>query len=139
MKFLQYTLLLAVICLSGAMQAQSQIQSKEDYKKVQASINAVSKRLFEYARLYPTYSFAAQYDDAGKVVAMDVKGVPNSEDAQRIATYLMKLESLGELVRTMNVAYLPEIKGNPAKTMLSENQALNYTPTFEREPVASAL
>lgn len=139
MKLLQYTLLMAVICLSNAVQAQSQIQSKEDYKKVQASINAVSKRLFEYARLYPAYSFTAQYDDAGKVVAMDVKGVSNADDAQQIAAYLMKLESLGELVRTMNVAYLPEIKGNPAKAMLSENEALNYTPTFEREPVASAL
>jgi hypothetical protein len=141
MKLIQYATSIVILVLSAtAVQAQSQIQSPSDYKNIQASINAVSKKLFDYTQQYPSYSFSAQYDEAGKLTGMDVRGVSNDIDKKDIELNLMELETLGTIVRTMNVKYLPSSKENVNKTMLSENEAKTYKPTFNKvsEPITAA-
>ncbi|RAV97789.1 hypothetical protein [Pseudochryseolinea flava] len=134
MNLLQRTAFVAAFGLASVTaKAQTEIKSQTDYKNVQASINAVSKKLYDYAQLYPAYSFTPQYNEAGKLIAMSVNGVSNEIDANRIANHLMELEMLGEAVRTMNIAHLPTVKGNPGKGMLSETDAKNYTPAFSKE------
>ena len=114
------------------------IQSKADYQRVKESINALSQKLYAYGKQYPAYAFSAEYNTDGKVIAMNVTGVANQDDAKQISTYLLELENLGQLVRTMDAAHLPKIKGDANEGMLSENEAKEYVPLFNTtDPVSS--
>jgi hypothetical protein len=91
-----------------------------------------------YAKQYPTYGFAAQYNEAGELTGMKVSGVADKVDAGKISDYLLELEVLGAIVRNMDSRHLPEVKENITKTILSEGEAKNYTPSFVGEPITSA-
>jgi hypothetical protein len=123
----------------GAANAQSAaIESQADYQHIKESINAVSQKLYAYAKQYPAYDFSAEYNAEGKVIAMNVSGVSSNEDAKQISTYLLELENLGELVRNMDANHLPDTKGKSSDGMLTENEAKQYVPIFNSgEPVSS--
>jgi hypothetical protein len=123
--------------LSIAARAQS-IESKADYQRIKESINAVSQKLYTYAKQYPGYDFSAEYNGEGELIAMNVSGVSNTEDAKQISMYLLQLENLGEQVRNMAADHLPDSKGKSTEGMLSENEAKDYVPLFNTtDPVSS--
>jgi hypothetical protein len=126
------------VMLIGTTKAQTKIESKEDYKSIRTSINDVSQKLYVYAKQYPAYGFSAQYNDAGELTGMNVSGVADTADAEKISNYLLELEVLGAIVRNMDGSHLPEVKENGARTILSEVEAKNYTPSYDGEPMTSA-
>lgn len=137
LRFILVIILGLALSISVA-QAQSgaAIESKADYQRIKESINAVSQKLYAYGKQYPAYDFSAEYSTEGKVIAMNVSGVSNKEDAKQISIYLLELENLGELVRSMDADHLP--KGKSTEGMLSENEAKQYVPIFNSgDPVSS--
>jgi hypothetical protein len=124
--------------LSGAVQAQTKIQSKEDYKNISKSITEVSRKLYPYSKQYPKYAFATQYNEAGELTGIFVTGVSDKSDAEKIKSYLMQLEVFGALVREMDANYLPEIKGDVMKSVMSELEAKEYKPSFDGNALTSA-
>jgi hypothetical protein len=132
MKHIILTIFFAIALAPATLLAQSAhgIQSKEDYEKIKASINTLSQKLYGYAQQYPAYAFEAAYNPEGKVVEMHVSGVANADDAKQISIYLLELENLGELVRTMDYNHLPDSNEKTENTRLSEIEALEYKPLF---------
>jgi len=128
MKHINLYIAAAILCLAPfATQAQTaSIQSKADYENVKASINTIAQKLYGYAKQYPGYTFSAEYNAAGKVIAMPVAGVSKESDAKQISAYLLEMENLGELARNVNPKYLTVTKSDN----ITENEASKYEPVF---------
>jgi hypothetical protein len=130
-----FLLVFSVFIMQGLISsAQSSsvatINSKDDYVHIKASINIVSQKLYHYAQQYPGYTFTPEYSESGKILKVTVAGVSDKETASQISTYLLELEILGEMIRTMNGAHLPAGNESSKKTMLTENEAKQYVPEF---------
>src|SRR5688572_7948104 len=112
MKLNILTILFAIALAPATLLAQSTsgIQSKDDYEKIKASSDTLSRKLDGDAKQYAAYAVSPACDAEGKVVAMGVSGVSNADDAKQVSIHLLGLENLGELVRTMDYGDLPVAK-----------------------------
>lgn len=114
------------------------INSTQDYIHVRESISVLSQKLYNYYKENPACSFSAEYNNQGKIVAMNVTGVSDPVAAKQISTCLMELESLGSMVRNMNGDYIPVSVEDAETTVLNQEQAEAYVPSFDK-PSADGL
>lgn len=104
------------------------IKSATDYRIVQDSIEALAYELYTVYQRYPQVRYKHQFDAQGRLSGVSVTGIRDKETAGRVSSHLMKLEVLGEAIRTMDRAYLPKAEMPTSFGRLSRKETLRYVP-----------
>jgi hypothetical protein len=104
------------------------IKSEADYRIVQDSIEVLAYELYTVYQQYPKIRYKHQFDAQGKLTGVSVTGIRDKETAGKVSSHLMKLEVLGEAIRTMDRAYLPGSTMPASFGKLSQKETLRYVP-----------
>jgi hypothetical protein len=104
------------------------IRSTTEYHIVQDSIEVLAYELYTVYQRYPKVRYKHQFDAQGRLTGISVTGVRDKETAGRVSSHLMKLEILGEAIRTMDRAYLPDSNMPADFGRLSQKETLRYVP-----------
>jgi hypothetical protein len=104
------------------------IKSTTDYRIVQDSIEVLAYELYTVYQQYPETRYKHQFDAQGRLTGISVTGIRDKATAGRVSSYIMKLEVLGEAIRTMDRAYLPDSDMPANFGRLSQKETLQYAP-----------
>ncbi|RAW00318.1 hypothetical protein [Pseudochryseolinea flava] len=106
------------------------IASTAEYLSIQDSIQSLAYDLYLISESYPNYKYVHHTNDLGMITAVSVVGIADVEVANKAATNLIILEVLGEKVRTVDAAFLPQSR--PAPGMLTKQEAAAHKPSPPR-------
>jgi len=114
------------------------ITSQSDYMQAVESIQELAVKLYDAHVQYPNLAYSHVYNQDGSLMGFNVTGVPQSFEADLISVNLMQLEILGNAVKIMDVAYLPEIKNEKLASRVSKKKAMQNLADQEHAILASA-
>ena len=118
--------------------SQYVINSQEEYAITVESINELAVKLYYAHQKYPKLTYTHVYNNDGSLMGFTVTGVPQSVEADKISTFLVQLEVLGNAINTMDAAYLPESKNEKLSSRVSKKQATESVVREENEVVIHA-
>ncbi len=84
------------------------INLSADYLLIEESISRLALKIKSAHQKYPGLQYAPAYSH-GEIIGFMVSGVPESSFADKLASDLMQLDLLGQIVQNMDINYLPAI------------------------------
>jgi hypothetical protein len=107
----------------------NEIGSNVEYLAARDSIEILAYELYLIYQRYPTLSYQPETDALGNVTGISVSGVNSLSVADQVASHLMKIETLGKAIRSVDKSYLPPAAIGETTGGLSEKEARRYVPT----------
>jgi hypothetical protein len=117
-----------ITCSRTSMAGNFDIHSTADYTKAQDSVQVLAYSLYTLYQQYPEFTYVHHVDEQGKIAAISVVGIPDTDHAVAAASRLMSLEILGEAIRTMDPAVLPKTNSATREKKMNEQETLKYQP-----------
>jgi hypothetical protein len=78
---------------------------------------------------YPDFTYVHHVDEQGKIAAISVMGIRDTELAVAAANYLMSIEILGEALNTMDKSLIPAQTSATREKKLGREDTLKYKPS----------